>query len=78
MTTETQTTHLHDVGFTISVGEVPAHLVQAVINELREKLEAISEDWMKDEWDSRRVELLAPYRPNAQLTYNGAAECGEH
>ena len=74
----TTTTHLHDIGFTVSVAEVPAHLVQAVIMELREKLDAISDDWMKDEWDGNRRAILAPYRPVAQISYNGATECGEH
>jgi hypothetical protein len=71
MTTET-TTHLHDLGITISVPELEAEQLATMRTLLMEEIAEVVRRF------NAETSPLTGATVHAYVSYDGAAECGEH
>lgn len=70
--------HVHDIAVSITATDIPSHLVAPMLLELRLKVEAIAEDWLKDPVEvdhDMAIRLSAVGRLHVRLEWDGRREC---
>jgi hypothetical protein len=72
--------HVHDLGITISAGDVPADLMLPLRSALHQAAQAAVESWLKEAdlaVDDATLERLGAVEVHAYISYDGTRECDQ-